>query len=102
MRFESYLPLPIVQAFDQRYRLGLSVDSAFRHWSASASFADEPAWTPDRPPEVRSTAFATRLPDPPTKSPRVRKIPFFAPITSRQEANGSPTSAHVARSRRGW
>jgi hypothetical protein len=35
MRFESYLPLPIVQAFDQRSRLGLSVDSAFRHWSAS-------------------------------------------------------------------
>jgi hypothetical protein len=40
MRFESYLPLPIVQAFDQRYRLGLSVSSTFRHWSASASFAD--------------------------------------------------------------
>jgi hypothetical protein len=35
MRFESYLPLPIVQAFDQRSRLGLSVDSAFRLWSAS-------------------------------------------------------------------
>src|SRR5947207_10102703 len=35
MRFESYLPLPIVQAFDQRSRLGLSVDSAFRRWSAS-------------------------------------------------------------------
>ena len=40
MRFEPYLPLPIVQAFDQRSRLGLSVDSAFGPWSASASFAD--------------------------------------------------------------
>jgi hypothetical protein len=35
MRFESYLPLPIVRAFDQRSRLGLSVGSAFGPWSAS-------------------------------------------------------------------
>src|SRR5215831_480586 len=42
MRFESYLPLPIVQAFDQRSRLGLSVDSTFRLWSASR--ASPTAW----------------------------------------------------------
>jgi len=29
MRFESYLPLPIVPAFDQRSRLGLSVAPPF-------------------------------------------------------------------------
>src|SRR5262249_20985889 len=48
---------------NRRYRLGLSVSSAFRRWSASASFADCTVRTPDRPPEVRSTAFAARLPD---------------------------------------
>src|SRR5262245_38349510 len=42
MRFESYLPLPIVQAFDQRSRLGLAVGSAFRRWSASP--ASPTAW----------------------------------------------------------
>src|SRR5262245_9961263 len=42
MRFESYLPLPIVQAFDQRSRLGLSVGSVFRPWSASR--ASPTAW----------------------------------------------------------
>src|SRR5215467_12839420 len=29
------LASPLVRAFDHRSRLGLSVDSAFRHWSAS-------------------------------------------------------------------
>jgi len=42
MRFESYLPLPIVPAFDQRSRLGLSVGSAFR--PGSASRASPTAW----------------------------------------------------------
>jgi len=36
------LPLPIVQAFDQRSRLGLAVGSAFRRWSASP--ASPTAW----------------------------------------------------------
>ena len=29
------LATPLVRAFSYRFRLGLSVDSAFRHWSAS-------------------------------------------------------------------
>ena len=67
------------QSRDRRYRLDLSVSSAFRRWSASASFADEPVWTPDRPPEVRSTAFAARLPDLP---PRPLMAADFAIIRS--------------------
>ena len=36
----AYLPLLLVQAFDHRYRLGLSVISAFRLSECLTSFAD--------------------------------------------------------------
>ena len=85
MSRQSYLPLPIVRAFGHRSRLGLSVCSAFRLWSASLALPT--AWptmpsadfcatvrTPrgalsseigtwHRPPQVSSIAFPAPLPD---------------------------------------
>ena len=44
LRFMSYSPLLLVRAFSHRFRLGLSVDSAFRHSECLTSLADDMAY----------------------------------------------------------
>src|SRR5688572_16562119 len=81
MSHQSYLPLPIVRAFVHRSRLGLSVDSAFRHWSASLALPTAWVTMPSAdfcvaigsPHGLPSPKFGTRR-----RSPQVSLIAFPA------------------------